>query len=75
MSSSPVAPEWPPFMPTSVKDLIARFFAVVDDTNPRAGDILADEIFTSDGDAYFGSKLFHGSQRQLLYTALQKYEF
>jgi hypothetical protein len=74
MSSPPVSTEWPPFMPTPVKELIARFFAVVDDTNPRAGDILADEIFTSDGDAYFGSKLFHGSQRQLLYIVLQRYE-
>ncbi len=62
MSSPLVLTEWPAFTPTAVKELVTRFFAVVDDTNPKTGDILADEIFASDGDAYFGSKLFHGTE-------------
>lgn len=75
MNSPPVPTEWPPFTPTAVKELIARFFALVDDTGPGTGDKLAEEIFASDGDAYFGPKLFHGTQRQRLHTSIQSYEF
>jgi hypothetical protein len=63
MTAPPIPTEWPTFTPPAVLELVQRFFALVDDTSPRAGDILAEEIFTSDGEAYFGANLFHGTER------------
>jgi hypothetical protein len=41
---------WPTVsIPDDVKLLIDAFFTVVDNTDKRAGDILADDVFTPDG--------------------------
>lgn len=50
--------EWPRGTDISepVKRLIDRFYNLLDDDSPTAGNILADEIFTPDGVAYFGGQ-------------------
>lgn len=50
--------EWPrgTITPEPVKRLIDRFYSLLDDDSPTAGNILADEIFTPDGVAYFGGQ-------------------
>ena len=54
--------EWPTGVevPQPVKALVERLYRLRDDTNPGAGDILADEIFSDDGVAYFGASPFRG---------------
>ncbi|KAH7074370.1 hypothetical protein BKA63DRAFT_312452 [Paraphoma chrysanthemicola] len=50
MGYSTALTEWPSLaVPQAVKDLIDKLFATMDLNDPRAGDILADEIFTVDG--------------------------
>ena len=36
-------------IPTDAKHLIGKFFSTMDDSDSSAGDVLADEIFTSEG--------------------------
>lgn len=55
--------EWPTAVevPQAIKDLIDRFYNLLDDDRPGVGETLADEIFTPDGVAYFGGKPSTGS--------------
>ncbi|KAL2678494.1 hypothetical protein Neosp_009240 [[Neocosmospora] mangrovei] len=55
--------EWPTGIEVSqvVKNLIERFYLLLDDSSPSSGDTLADEIFTSDGVAHFGPVPSRGS--------------
>ncbi|KAH7126485.1 hypothetical protein B0J13DRAFT_628062 [Dactylonectria estremocensis] len=56
--------EWPTGIevPSAVKQLIERFYQLLDNSDSGIGDILADEIFASDGVAYFGTTPFRGSE-------------
>ena len=58
------AAEWPTVVqvPQAVRDLIDRFYRLLDDDRSNVGDILADEIFTKDGVAYFGAHAFRGTE-------------
>lgn len=55
--------EWPrgTDTPEPVKRLIDRFYNLLDDDSSAVGNILADEIFTPDGVAYFGGQPFKGA--------------
>ncbi|KAJ3547718.1 hypothetical protein NM208_g1351 [Fusarium decemcellulare] len=55
--------EWPTgiHVPPTVKQLIEKFYLLLDNTEPNVGDTLADEIFSDDGVAYFGANPFRGS--------------
>ena len=44
------------------KDLISRFFQLLDTESDDVGDKLAEEIFTSDAKAEFGGKFFMGKE-------------
>jgi len=60
--------EWPSIeVPEPVKNLVDRFMSLLDDSSSAVGDVLADEIFTSDAKAGFGSHVFEGSERRLSY--------
>lgn len=48
-------------IPEAVKRLIDRFYNLLDDDDPAVGKTLADEIFTSDGVAYFGGQPSKGT--------------
>lgn len=54
--------EWPTAaeVPQAIRDLIDRFYSLLDDDRPEVGATLADEVFTPDGVAYFGGAAFHG---------------
>ncbi|KAH7161087.1 hypothetical protein EDB81DRAFT_333875 [Dactylonectria macrodidyma] len=56
--------EWPTGIevPQAVQQLIEKFYQLLDNSDPGIGDILADEIFTSDGVAYFGATPFRGTE-------------
>ncbi|EUC44948.1 hypothetical protein COCMIDRAFT_5801 [Bipolaris oryzae ATCC 44560] len=47
-------------VPDSVKKRTDRFFSSLDTQDSNVGDILADEIFASDGRAQFGGDVFMG---------------
>lgn len=67
MGYSTESAEWPDIaVPEKVKQLIDAFFATLDSTEVSAGDILADEIFATDGIAYFSSKPFCGTDGKAL---------
>lgn len=55
--------KWPTAaeVPQPVKDLIDRFYNLLDDDKPEVGAILADEIFTENAVAYFGGQPSMGS--------------
>ncbi|KAH8784987.1 hypothetical protein F5883DRAFT_707940 [Diaporthe sp. PMI_573] len=55
--------KWPTAVevPQPVKDLVHRFYNLLDDDRPEVGAILADEIFTPDATAYFGGQPSTGS--------------
>lgn len=55
--------KWPTAVevPQPVKDLVNRFYNLLDDDRPEVGAILADEIFTPDATAYFGGQPSTGS--------------
>lgn len=55
--------KWPTVaeVPQPVKDLVDRFYNLLDDDRPEVGAILADEIFAPDGTAYFGGQPSTGS--------------
>lgn len=55
--------EWPTAaeVPQAIRDLIDRFYSLLDDDRPEVGATLADEIFTPDGVAYFGGQPSTGS--------------
>lgn len=41
--------EWPsPTFPETVKNLVTKFFELIESTDPNVGDRLADEVFTKD---------------------------
>ncbi|KAL6362134.1 hypothetical protein LRP88_04209 [Fusarium phalaenopsidis] len=46
----------------AVKNLIERFYLLLDDSSPSSGDILANEIFANDGVAHFGPVPSRGSE-------------
>lgn len=54
-----VWPEHP--VSEAIKALIDRFFNLLDSHDSNVGNILADEIFTSDAKAQFGAHLSTGS--------------
>ena len=55
--------EWPTGVEVRqpVKALVERMYKLLDDTDPKSGDILADEVFSADGVAYFGAFPFRGT--------------
>lgn len=55
--------KWPTAaeVPQPVKDLIDRFYNLLDDDGPEVGTILADEIFTPNAVAYFGGQPSRGA--------------
>lgn len=55
--------EWPAdiHVPDVVKHIVDKLFRTLDDDNDNAGDVLADEVFTVDGIAWFGGKSSRGS--------------
>ncbi|KAG8665099.1 hypothetical protein FPOAC2_14349 [Fusarium poae] len=63
MSSDTKDTVWPDHpVPNSVKNLIHRFFALLDSQDTNVGNILADEIFTPDARAQFGGHVFTGTE-------------
>lgn len=56
--------EWPTGIevPSPVKQLIERFYQLLDNSDPGIGDLLADEIFADNGVAYFGATPFSGTE-------------
>lgn len=56
--------EWPTGIevPSAVKQLIERFYQLLDNSDPGIGDVLADEIFAENGVAYFGATPFSGTE-------------
>jgi hypothetical protein len=55
-----VWPEHP--VATPVRELIDRFFSLLDSHSADVGNIFAEEIFTSDGKAQFAAHSFHGKE-------------
>ena len=56
--------QWPQTpVPEAVKTLIDRLFNLLDNADPKVGDILADEIFAADAKAEFGPHTFEGKDR------------
>jgi hypothetical protein len=54
--------EWPSFeINGAIKELISRFFLLLDSEDASVGDTLADEIFASNGKAVFGGRSFTGA--------------
>ncbi|KAK2682041.1 Mitochondrial carrier domain superfamily [Fusarium oxysporum f. sp. vasinfectum] len=54
---------WPDHpVPNSVKNLIHRFFELLDSQDTNVGNILADEIFAPDARAQFGAHVFTGTE-------------
>ncbi|XP_014558658.1 hypothetical protein COCVIDRAFT_24912 [Bipolaris victoriae FI3] len=54
---------WPDHpVPDSVKKLIDRFFSLLDTQDSNVGNILADEIFASDGRGQLGGHVFAGTE-------------
>ncbi|CVL13518.1 uncharacterized protein FPRN_12089 [Fusarium proliferatum] len=54
---------WPDHpVPNKVKNLIHRFFELLDSQDSNVGDILADEIFAPDAHAQFGAHVFTGTE-------------
>lgn len=68
MGYSTDSTEWPTGIEVSqaVKNLIERFYLLLDDNSPSSGDTLADEIFASDGVAHFGPVPSRGSEGEFL---------
>ncbi|KAF5696239.1 Type I inositol 1,4,5-trisphosphate 5-phosphatase 2 [Fusarium globosum] len=61
---------WPDHpVPNKVKNLIHRFFELLDSQDSNVGDILADEIFAPDAHAQFGAQVFTGTEADLLFIA------
>lgn len=62
--------EWPTGIEVSqaVKNLIERFYLLLDDSSPSSGDTLANEIFANDGVAHFGPAPSRGSEGELNLT-------
>jgi hypothetical protein len=59
--------DWPVFGPNAaIKDLIARFFSLLDSESQHVGNALADEIFTPNARAEFGGHLFTGQEGKYL---------
>lgn len=55
--------DWPEFfINAGSKDLISRFFLLLDTESPEVGDKLADEIFAPNARAEFGGKFFTGKE-------------
>lgn len=53
--------QWPAFeINSAVKELIDRFFSLLDQQDSNVGNILADEIFGKAGKAEFGGHPFIG---------------
>ncbi|KAJ0121873.1 Type II inositol 1,4,5-trisphosphate 5-phosphatase [Diaporthe amygdali] len=67
--------EWPrgTYIPEPVKRLIDRFYNLLDDDDSGVGSILADEIFTLDGVAYFGGQPFKGTDGEGAERVLRVY--
>jgi hypothetical protein len=62
MGSASPPQVWPNFIvPSAVQGLISHFFTLVDTNNPSSGDILASQIFSSDGRAEFGGRWYEGT--------------
>ncbi|KIW28931.1 uncharacterized protein PV07_04783 [Cladophialophora immunda] len=54
--------EWPTFeISSAVKELIDRFFWQLDQSDPESGNVLADQIFATTGQAEFGGHMFTGA--------------
>ncbi|OAL20123.1 hypothetical protein AYO20_11560 [Fonsecaea nubica] len=57
------ATEWPSFeINPAIKDLISRFFKLLDTQDSSVGNVLADEIFALNGRAEFGGHFFNGKE-------------
>ncbi|RSM06687.1 hypothetical protein CEP52_005564 [Fusarium oligoseptatum] len=56
--------KWPTGIEVSqaVKNLVERFYLLLDDSSPSSGDTLADEVFASDGVAHFSPVPSRGSE-------------
>lgn len=53
---------WPISQPVpEVKQLVSRFFALVDTNSQEVGQVLADEIFTQDGVFITTNAMFQGA--------------
>lgn len=63
--------EWPTGIevPSPVKQLIERFYQLLDSSDPGIGDLLADEIFADNGVAYFGATPFSGTEGLCMWRA------
>ncbi|KAE8359561.1 hypothetical protein BDV27DRAFT_149472 [Aspergillus caelatus] len=62
MSDSRKSVIWPVSQPLpEVKQLIYRFFALVDTNSQEVGPVLADEIFTQDGVLITANAIFQGA--------------
>jgi hypothetical protein len=59
------AVEWPTHVPIPqpVKDIIARFYLLVDSNDPQDAQELADEVFTPDGRFVVNKRVLKGPER------------
>ncbi|KAJ9607565.1 hypothetical protein H2200_007643 [Cladophialophora chaetospira] len=62
MSDAFASTQWPPTpISSEVKHLLSRFLEIVDLEDEKAGQLLADEVFTSDGELVASTGSFHGA--------------
>ena len=62
--------EWPSQpVPQTVKDLVARFYTLVDSDEPCCGRELADTVFAEDGEFVVNKRSMKGHERMLSSTA------
>ncbi|KAJ5756892.1 uncharacterized protein N7511_007074 [Penicillium nucicola] len=62
MQNDKDSPVWPSLQPSSgVKQLVSRFFALVDTNSEEVGQTLADDIFTQDGVFITANGTFQGA--------------
>lgn len=56
--------DWPEVtqVPSPVKQLVERFYHLVDSPDPGVGDAFADQVFADDAVAYFGGHAFRGAE-------------
>jgi hypothetical protein len=60
---------WPSqIVPEPVKQLILKFFSIIDIKSDTSGELLAEEVFSSTGQMKAGPQIFSGSTRKLSLT-------
>ncbi|KAL2061485.1 hypothetical protein VTL71DRAFT_6862 [Oculimacula yallundae] len=64
MGYNTISTDWPSFpVPDDVKQLIDKFFNLLDSQEANVGDTLADDVFAPDAIATFGPHVFEGTEK------------